>query len=462
MSKLKTERKGEQRCMKNGQMAKIIEYNGVNDITIQFEDKTIVKHRAYKAFKAGEIKNPNIKVINRKSFEKERKDSRVGTVVRSTEGINMEIIRYQNAHNVDVKFENGVVLLKRSYFHFKNGQIKMPTIFPNGIHVIEFAYRKGNDWYYICEKPEWEEQKILPMKEICPEPIQISKNITERRTIYGSLKNQTTTASNGMQITCIDDNGSKDITVKFEDGEVVYHQRRESFLAGHIRHPSKKVAKTKRDKNKHKGEVYYDCKGRKMTIVEYYSNSNVTIEYEDGVRLENKEYRIIKKGADLYPKTRVGETKKARNGMNMTIIKDKIWHDVHIQFEDGTIVKGCTHSQFDSGAVKYPNENGKSLKHRKERIGEKKRMKNGLIAEIIDYRNAKDMDVRFENGLVSEHRDWNSFLHSRLGMPKTIGKLRIKEFAYRVNDDWYYIVGNEEWKEDRIMSVKEMYDFNKD
>ena len=51
---------GETRTMNNGQKATIIKYKKYNDIDIQFEDGTIVQHRAYSSFKKGKIRNPNI------------------------------------------------------------------------------------------------------------------------------------------------------------------------------------------------------------------------------------------------------------------------------------------------------------------------------------------------------------------------------------------------------------------
>jgi hypothetical protein len=156
--------------------------------------------------------------------------------------------------------------------------------------------------------------------------------------------------------------------------------------------------------------------------------------------------------------TRVGETAIARNGMKMKIIDDTIWHDVHIQFEDGTIVRGCTHAQFDSRAIRHPKYNAKTAKDAKARMGMKARMKNGMMAEIVGYHNASSVDVLFENGLLVKDRDWSSFEGHRMGMPRYVGQLFIKEFAYRLEDDWYYIVHKDGWNEDKIMSVKEMYE----
>jgi hypothetical protein len=453
----KKERIGEKRRANNGQMVEIIDYINCNNITVRFEDNTELTHRTYKAFKAGELKNPNVPIGDYKKKSKKAPENKIGETIRNKYGLLMAIVGYKNAHNVDIEFENGIILLKRSYFHFKNGDIKMPTIFPNGIRIIEFAYRKDDDWYYICSHNDWTENKILPIREICPEPIQTGKNQSERREIHGSLVNVTVTATNGMEITCIADNGSKDITVRFQDGAIKEHQRREYFLKGYIRHPDLPERVNKRSKKQHIGEIWPDKKGRNVKIIEYYSNSNVTIEYDDGVRLENKEYRAVKKGADLYTATRVGETAVARNGLKMKIIDDRIWHDVKIEFEDGVVVGGCTHAQFDAKAVKHPNYNAKNSKQIKERNGMEARMRNGLNVKIIGYRNASDIDIRFENGLIVKNRDWHSFSQCRIGMPHYVGGIYIKEFAYRIQDDWYYIVSKDDWNEDRIMSVQEMY-----
>lgn len=456
-TRLRTNRLHEKRLANNGQCMTIVRYNGVNDIDVLFEDNTLVEHCAYKQFVNGEIKNPNIPVGTYTANKRETKNHRIGETCVNTQGLNMEIIGYETAHNVTVKFENGIILCKRNYNHFKNGRIKMPTIFPNGIEIIELAYVKDDVWFYICKHAEWTENKILAVSEICPEPITTSKNRTERRVIYGSLLNQEVVASNGMKIKCVADNGSKDITVEFEDGERAYHQRRTAFLEGHIRHPSKQI-KTKRNKEQHLGEVWYDRNGRKMTIVEYFSNSNVTIEYDDGVRLYNKEYRIIKKGADLYPRSRVGEKKLARNGLMMEIIDDHIWHDIKIRFEDDTIVSGCTYAQFTSGAIKHPKLNAKTSRLSNERLGAVRVMKNGLALTTIEYRNAKDVDFRYENGMIIKNRDWSSFEKQLIAMPHFIGSIFIKEFAYQQGNDWYYIVSKDEWDEDRILSVNQMYE----
>ena len=50
-----SERIGEKRIMNNGMEAEIIEYFNTYDITVRFSDGTIVKHAAYGCFKRGKI-----------------------------------------------------------------------------------------------------------------------------------------------------------------------------------------------------------------------------------------------------------------------------------------------------------------------------------------------------------------------------------------------------------------------
>ena len=53
---------------------------------------------------------------------------------------------------------------------------------------------------------------------------------------------------------------------------------------------------------------------------------------------------LIKKGNNS--KIRMGETKKANNGMNMTIIAYRKSNDIDVKFEDGTIVTNRNYQDF--------------------------------------------------------------------------------------------------------------------
>ena len=59
----RTNRQGEWWVNNDGENLHIIEYNGVNDCTIEFEDGTIVKHIQYHNIVSGGIKNNNRKSV---------------------------------------------------------------------------------------------------------------------------------------------------------------------------------------------------------------------------------------------------------------------------------------------------------------------------------------------------------------------------------------------------------------
>ena len=60
-------RVGEWNIALNGMRMQIIAYRNTNDIDIQFEDGTIVKHKTYPYFKNGSIGHPTINTTNAKS-----------------------------------------------------------------------------------------------------------------------------------------------------------------------------------------------------------------------------------------------------------------------------------------------------------------------------------------------------------------------------------------------------------
>ena len=48
---------------------------------------------------------------------------------------------------------------------------------------------------------------------------------------------------------------------------------------------------------------------------------------------------------------------------------------------------------------------GRADKFAKERIGMTKIAKNGMQMTIIGYRSRKDIDVQFENGAIAKHKN---------------------------------------------------------
>lgn len=118
----------------------------------------------------------------------------------------------------------------------------------------------------------------------------------------------------------------------------------------------------------------------------------------------------------------IGLVQLMHNGMRATIIEYRGSTDLDVRFEDGTVVQHRTYYDFRRGHIKNPertlakNNSGETRKTQgKNRIGETRIMNNGMIATVIAYRNCKDIDIKFEDGNIIEHRYYRHFLSGCIG-----------------------------------------------
>ena len=165
------------------------------------------------------------------------------------------------------------------------------------------------------------------------------------------------------------------------------------------------------------GETSIANNGQKMTIIAYKNNKNVDIKFEDGT-VVNKRYSEFKKGIIRNPNFHLGETILANNGQKMTIVTYHNNDDIDVEFEDGTIIRNRTYSNFKAGRIKNPNFHlsypkciSKRNKCKNERIGEKSINTKGQKMTIIAYRSGKDLDIQFEDGTIVKNKSYYSFKH---------------------------------------------------
>ena len=153
-----------------------------------------------------------------------------------------------------------------------------------------------------------------------------------------------------------------------------------------------------------------------MTLISYKNVQDITIQFEDGTVIEHKRYDSFKKGSIKYPiNLKLGETIVVNN-MKMTIIKCKTYNDINIQLEDGTIIKHISYKSFKSGDIKYPKHKQIQLQQL-NRLNEINRANNGQLMTIIAYRNSMDIDVRFEDNTIVEHKSYNCFKNGQIKNP---------------------------------------------
>lgn len=108
----KVKRLGERRMMNCGMTAEIIRYRNTKDVDIQFENGCIREHVSYHHFEKGRVQS-----------EKVLTTSRIGECRKMNCGMEAKIIRYQNNHDIDVKFTNGEIRTGVSYSNFRKGEI---------------------------------------------------------------------------------------------------------------------------------------------------------------------------------------------------------------------------------------------------------------------------------------------------------------------------------------------------
>ena len=121
---------GKSNKMFNGQVATIIAYRGYYDIDVQFEDGTIVTHKAIDKFKSGNITSPNCNsstkasVLNVEIIKK--RASCVGVSIMQSCGLMATCIAYRKADDIDIEFEDGTIVYHKYKSHFYKGNIGYP------------------------------------------------------------------------------------------------------------------------------------------------------------------------------------------------------------------------------------------------------------------------------------------------------------------------------------------------
>lgn len=120
---------------------------------------------------------------------------------------------------------------------------------------------------------------------------------------------------------------------------------------------------------------------------------------------------------------RVGERHSSYTGNHtMEIVEYYNAGNCTVMFEDGTFRDHVAYANVVSGRVAHPDNrrNKTVMGHVKKyqtvkRLGKKKTMANGMLAEIIGYESSYDVDVLFEDGTVIKHCYYSSFSHGELG-----------------------------------------------
>lgn len=116
--------------------------------------------------------------------------------------------------------------------------------------------------------------------------------------------------------------------------------------------------------------------------------------------------------ANIADATRIiGSKQLMKNGEVAEVIEYFNYHNITVKFEDGTVRKHVQMVAFKQGFVNKYNENdGLSSKH----VDEENLMEDGSIGKIIRYYNESCITVAFSNGNIIENLIYKTFLKGKL------------------------------------------------
>ena len=172
--------------------------------------------------------------------------------------------------------------------------------------------------------------------------------------------------------------------------------------------------------------------GLKATVINQRGYTDIDVQFEDGTIVYHKSVENFLAGKIKYPEfcklsdeeitqKYIGKTEIMNNNMKATIIAFRREDDIDVQFEDGTLIEHSSLSLFSKKKIKHPQITISFLNAKKKYIGMTNTMLDGLKATIIDYRSDNDIDVQFENGVIAHGVTTWKFLN---------GKIRLSWFNY--------------------------------
>ena len=301
---VKTEHIGETNTALNGQKMTIIDWVGFSNITIKFEDDTVVKGKRYDHFKSGYIVNPNcpMKLPSPKN--------RVGQTNRANNGLMMTIIVYRNATDLDVRFENGEIVKHKSYKDFLTGTIgcqgygRFTEIMSRyaGIEVKatngQMMKVVGGTSYDNLTVQFDDGTEVTGVRSSAFYKGTVTNpNFTCYDRVKESFVGMTARAKNGLMMTIIAFRDCFDVDIRFEDGVEVYHKKLQHFKQGSIKHPNINAS----IRTNHLGEKRLAICGLNMEIVGYNTVTDSTIRFETGFETHNKVYYNFMRGRIGHP-----------------------------------------------------------------------------------------------------------------------------------------------------------------
>ena len=116
---------------------------------------------------------------------------------------------------------------------------------------------------------------------------------------------------------------------------------------------------------------------------------------------------------DEQRKQRLYEKRIMNNGAVAQVVGYRNSQDIDVILNDRVKIEHISYQGFKNGSIASPIKRKDPSVH----IGETMEMANGLTAEIIGYRCVGDIDVKFSDGFVVQHKTYSHFRSGHMGHP---------------------------------------------
>ena len=357
-----------------------------------------------------------------------KKEDRIGEQNRNLSGNLMTIIRYENSKDIDVQFENGIVVQHRKYVEFKKGKIGLPFRYSEKYMGQTSVNSDGNIMtiigYYnysrcivsfedgskkVCRMDEFKKGNVKKPQKVLFEDGSWGFPMASEKLLEVSKTEE------GLEATLICFRNEEDVDVALENGEVITNLTYEDFKKG-------KVVPERVNTALMEGRVAISKCGQTMTIVKHRSATDIDVQFEDGTTLQHVSYRAIRNGSllpnmELNAKAaeRVGVRVRSEiTGQMMEVIEYYSDHNITVRFDTGDIYYKKRYSSFIRGRIGNPEYKKRSRLHQKNNNNKDETM------EIIRYGTASDIDVQFEDGTIVTHKEYANFLSGNIVNPNSL------------------------------------------
>lgn len=346
-------------------------------------------------------------------FNVNKRDPRIGESKINFQGLEMTIIAYRSVQDLDVKFEDGYIKEHTAYKEFSRGSIRNPN----------FAYNTD---------------------------------------LANSRVGESMSNSQGLVMTLVAYHNSKDVEVRFADGEVV-HCDYGRFKNGSVQNPKYKRHRGGLRTAYRLGETNVNTQGDSMKIIEYISANDISVQFDDGSIRQHIAYATFKSGVLRHPNKTfnamqndlIGKEFVTNKGGKVTVIQANTCSDITVQFTDGTVRSGLKLNDLQTGLIRHPDDTLEH--HQSSRKGIIKLANCGINMEILTYNNSDDITVKFETGYLRNAR-YREYNNGKIGhpFPYQIGDITMRSPAYIYNGEGNFYCFCNKCKKSDIMTIPEM------